>query len=131
MQRHKIGTYAGGVAGMNSICDLLQIGIDPDSKFREYAEVVGTDLTGAPVEAGFPTATWTWDVMPQADFDRLLGLVSNGASAQVTIRTRNNSGASGFDFDNYTAVMQRPKAGIRDGLVLRNVTVDFSMLVAV
>lgn len=131
MQRHKIGTYAGGVAAMKSICDLLEVGIDPQSTFKEYSETVGNDLTGAPIEAGFPTASWTWDVMPQKDFDRLLGLVSNGASAQVIIRTRNNSGTSGYDFDNFSAIMNRPKAGIRDGLVLKNITVDFSMLVAI
>lgn len=131
MQRHLIGTQAGGVAAMKSICNLLEIGIDPISTFQEFTETVGVDLNGAPIEAGFATAQWTWEIMPQKDFDRLLGLVSNGASADVTIRTRNNSGASGFDFSNYTAIMQRPKVGTRAGLLMRNITVEFTTLVVV
>lgn len=131
MQRHKVGTQAGGVAGMKDICSLLNIGIDPISTFLEYTEIVGLDLNNAPIEAGFSVAKWTWEVMPQKDFDYLLNLVSNGASAEVTIRTRNNSGASGFDFSDYTAVMQRPKAAAREGIVLKNISIDFVRLVVV
>lgn len=119
------------MAGTKSICNFLTIGIDPISTFQEFTDKVGVDLNGAPIEAGFATAIWTWDVMPQQDFDYLLGLVSNGSSAEVTIRTRNNSGASGFDFADYTAIMQRPKAATRIGIVLKNITVEFVTLVLI
>lgn len=129
MQRHRIGTYAGGVAGMKSICDLLQIGIDPQSSF--YAEIVGSDLNGAPIEAGFPTATWAWEQMHQGDFNRLLAFIGATGSAAVYIRTRNNSGASGFDFTDYTAIMHRPQAASRVGLELSEITIEFVGLEAV
>ena len=126
-----MGTQAGGVAGMKDICSLLNIGIDPISTFLEYTEIVGLDLNNAPIEAGFSTAKWTWDIMPQKDFDYLLNLVSNGASAEVTIRTRNNSGASGYDFQNYSCIMQRPKSANREGLLIRNIVVEFTTLVLI
>lgn len=130
MQRHRLGTSAGGVAGMSDICSLLNIGSDPQSTFQEYTEIVGSDLTGAPIEAGFSIATWTWDRMHQADFDYLLNLASDSASASVYIRTRKNAGASGFDFGNYSAIMKRPKWTSRDGLTMNGVTVEFVSLVA-
>lgn len=128
MIRHKLGTYAGGVAGMLGICDVLSIHSDPDSTFKEYSSVVADDLNGKPIEAGFPTATWTWPVMPQADFDRLLDYLGGASSVSVYIRTRNNSGASGFDFANYLAVMRRPVAE-QEGLLRNRVVIEFTGLV--
>jgi len=126
MQRHKIGLYTGGVSGMKPICDILQIGIDPISTFQEYTDIVGVDLNGQPIEAGFATATWTWEIMPQSDFDRLLEF----ANARVVIRTRHNSGASGFDFGNYYAYCSRPTAEV-DGLIRRGVEMKFIALIPV
>lgn len=130
MQRAKIATQAQGVAGLQGICDVLDIGVDPVSTFQEYSEVVGNDLNGAPIEAGLPMASWQWDVMTQTDFQRLLNYVSSGTSAYVYIRTRNNTGQSGVDAANYLAVMARPAYEGREGLILRNVTVNFTALVA-
>lgn len=129
MQRHKIATQAQGVAGFKDMCTLLDVGVDPLSTFQEYSEVVGTDLTGAPIEAGLPQATWSWDVMTQTDFQRLLDYVSSGASAYVYIRTRNNTGASGLDFNNYLCVMARPQFSEREGLIVRGITVNFTAMV--
>lgn len=129
MQRHKLATQAQGVAGFKDMCTLLDIAIDPVSTFQEYSEVVGTDMTGAPIEAGLPMASWAWDVMTQTDFQRLLDYVSSGASAYVYIRTRNNTGESGLDCANYLAVMARPSFSEREGLLVRGVTINFTALV--
>lgn len=131
MERCKIGTQAGGVAGMKSICDLLSIGVDPITEFTEYSEVIGTDLNDAPIEAGFPRATWEWRVMPQSDFEHLNDFISSTGSNPVYICTRKNTGASGYDFANYLAVMRRPKTSGREGLLVRAVVLEFTMLVAV
>ena len=130
MQRHKIGTQAGGVAGMQDICTLLSVGVDPESDYQEYADVVGTDLNGAPIEAGFPQTSWRWSMMPQADFQYLLDFVASTGNGNVYIRTRKNSGASGFDFADYLAVVKRPKSGTRQGLLVRDVLLEFVMLEA-
>lgn len=129
MQRHKIGLYSSGVSAMESICDLLEIGADPITTFQEFAAAVGNDLNGQPIEAGLPVATWTWDVMPQKDFDRLLVF----ANQRVYIRTRNNSGASGFDFANYAGYCSRA-TGEPDPsypLARQNVSLSFVALVVV
>lgn len=129
MQRHMISMQVNGIAGLKGICEILDIGVDPISTFTEYSEVVGTDLTGAPIEAGLPQAAWSWDVMTQTDFQRLLDYTSSGASAYVYIRTRNNTGESGLDFANYLCVMARPQFSEREGLLVRGVTVNFTALV--
>lgn len=126
MERHKLGTAIGGVAGLKDICNLLDVGVDPTSTYLEYAEIPGPDLTGTPIEAGLPRATWTWPVMSQTDFNRLLAY-----RGDVCIHTRQNTGTSGYDFDNFTAVMGRPTAGSREGLLCRNVTCEFYALVAI
>lgn len=66
--------------------------------------------------------------MPQADFEYLLAFVNQA----VIIRTRNNSGASGFDFANYSGYANRPTADFsEENLLLRkNVSISFVNLVA-
>lgn len=129
MQRHKIALYASGVAGLKDICTLLNVGADPVSTFQEYAEIIGNDLNGQPIEAGLPQATWTWALMPQADFEYLLAFTN----AHVYIRTRNNSGASGFDFANYSCYASRPVGEFSEEtpLIRTNVSITFVALVAV
>lgn len=129
MQRHKIGLYASGVAGMKDICELLHIGADPISTFQEYTEIIGNDLNGQPIEAGLPQATWTWALMPQKDFEYLLDFTN----AHCYIRTRNNSGASGFDFDNYSCYASRPVGEFSEEtpLIRTNVSITFVALVVV
>src|SRR5512147_639952 len=104
--------------------DLLSIHQDPTSTFVEYAAVVGQDLDGRNIEAGFPRAEWTWRVMPQADFDTLLAY----ANTQVVIRTRTNAGAGGYDFANYSAYANRPTADVDEThpLVRHNVSISFT-----
>ena len=123
-----MGTYAGGVAATKPICELLNIGIDPESALTY--DVVGIDLDGKPIEGGFPSAVWRWEFMPQSDFQYLLDFIAATGSGNVTIRTKNQSGASGFDFSNYYAVMKRPTATY-EGLLRRDVVLEFTRLVVI
>ena len=123
-----MGTYAGGVAATKPICELLNIGIDPQSALTY--DVVGTDLDGKPIEAGFPSAVWRWAVMPQSDFQYLLDFIAATGSGNVTIRTKSQSGASGYDFSNYTAVMKRPTATY-EGMLRRDIVLEFVRLVVI
>lgn len=126
MERHQIATQSEGVSKLTDMCTLLAVHVDPVSTYLEYSESPGVDLTGTPIEAGLPRATWTWSVMSQADFEIL-----RGYQGDVYIHTRQNSGTSGYDFDTFTAVMSRPTAASRDGLLVHNVTCEFLALVAV
>lgn len=124
MQRFKIGSFAGGLAGMDDICNLLSIGADPTNNYKDYTDIVGQDLTTADIQAGFPTDTWTWTVMPQRDYDILLAL-----TGQVYIRTVKQTGASGRDATNYTAILHQPTFTRREGLVVYNVELQLTGLV--
>lgn len=113
---------------MKEICDLLDVSNDPISTFQEYSEVVSQDLTGANIEAGFPTATWHWEQMNQADFQRLLNFIGSTGSGNVYLHTRLNQGASGYTFRTYSAIMQRPIGGERQGQNVMDVNINFVML---
>lgn len=88
---------------------------------------------------GFPTASWTWEVLAQDQLNVLLGFFADDvdASVQVYISTYTDTGRSRATTD-YTAYMQRPvdgngkamvsKAG---GNIFENVTVSFTHLEAV
>lgn len=130
MNRHKIGTSAGGVAGMQFAQDLISTHEEPRSTPVEY-QAVGADLNGAPIEAGFGSTSWTWRVMPQSDFDTLLELQGDTPSASMYVRTAKRSGASGIDFANYSCIVARPVFGSRDGLLCYDVAISIGMMTAV
>lgn len=113
---------------MLEICNLLRVRVDPISTPVAFQEV-GTDLNGVPIEAGFGACTWTWDVLPQDDYDRLLELQGDVAGAPLYIHTSMKAGASGIEFNTYLAVAKRPAYENRDGLVCNNVTIEFQRLI--
>lgn len=99
-----------------------------ESFFQEFTEVVGQDGAGNPIEAGFPTAVWKWDLLTQAAFDELRNLCA-GASAAVYIRTRTNEGAPNYAYKIFAATMKRPRAGSQPGQLRKDVTIEFINLV--
>lgn len=130
MQRHKIGTYAGGVAGLQDICEIINLGIDPQSDPVNY-ESFGVDLDGKPIESGFGSTEWRWDVMSQADYEFLLSEQGDTTGTLMTIHTQKRNGASGIEFDNYYAIVGRPTFGRREGLVVYDVRIPMTRLVAI
>lgn len=130
MERHLIGTYAGGIAGMQAFCDILSAGIDPQSDPVSY-EVVGTDLTGAPIEAGFGSTELRWEILSQADYDLLLDLQGDVPGAAMYARAQKRNGASGIDFANYSVMAGRPVFDSRDYLNVRGVRIPLTMMVEI
>lgn len=107
MSRYQIATFAQGVAGLKDLCELVRE--EPQSTYQPYTEAVGSDLTGAPIEAGLPVAAWSWDWLSQDDIDQLQQYCS-GMSAQVYIRMPKDSGTRRVS-GTFLAVMHRPKLG--------------------
>lgn len=130
MKRHRIGTYAGGTAGMLFLSDMLSICEDPTADPVMYAQV-GVDLNGTPIEAGWGQTEWSWRVMPQSDFDRLLDLQGNTTGTTMYVRTQKRSGASGIDFANYSAMVGRPAFGSRAELLCYDVRIPITMMLEV
>jgi len=65
----QLATLAQGVAGLRDVTELIEGGVTPmPHTYQAYSEIVGTDLTGAPIKAGLPKATWRWDWLSRADY---------------------------------------------------------------
>ena len=122
------------------LLELQHRGVDaPDSwTFSRYS-VVRIAGTGQPKSYGFPTASWSWEVLDQASLNRLLGFfdADTDASVQLYITTYTDTGGRQETAD-YTAYMHRPVDGEgksvyprSGGRVLQNVTVTFTHLEAV
>ncbi len=85
---------------------------------------------------GYPSATWTWELLSQIQLNALLAFFSadTDASVEVDIRTPTERGARVGTTD-YTAIMHRPIAGdnkemIKDSVspVWTEVTMRFTRL---
>ena len=109
--------------------------IDPyPNEFLEAAEMVGYSGTGRPVELGFPTATWTFDVpLTPAEWKQLMDFTGAAAYATVWIRTRTNQmQASGeYEYLNYSCIMERPTGETVPPYRYENVSIKFTRLVLV
>jgi len=125
MERHKLGTSLGT---LKPICELIRVGKDPVSTPVIF-QTVGTDLNGIPIEAGFGSAVWTWDTLPQEDYDFLLELQGDVPGVAMEVYTSKRSGASGIDFDNFACIMGRPVMESREGLICRNVKIEFTRMI--
>lgn len=94
-------------------------------------EPIGTDLNGLPIEAGFGSTVWSWDYMPQEDYQFLLDKQGDVTGVAMTIYTQKRNGASGIEFDNYSCIMARPVFERREGLVCYGVSIAFMSLLAI
>lgn len=111
---------------------------EPDMwTYVPYA-ITRTSGTGEMRGYGFPSATWTWEVLAQDQLNVFLGFFSaaSDASVQVYISTYTEVGRSRTTTD-YTAYMQRPVDGEgkamyprSSGKVWENVTISFTHLEA-
>lgn len=110
--------------------------IDPHpNTFKEAAEMVGYSGTGRPVELGFASCEWTWDVpLSAVEWRQLMDFTGSAAYATVYIRTRTNQIQAGDDFyeyKNYSAVMMRPTGTSRAKYRYEDVKVEFKRLVEI
>ncbi len=124
MERHQLGPYAGGVAGMKPLCGILASGQEPQSTPVTYDEI-GVDLTGVPIEAGLGHTTLEWvEPLPQSDYQFLLDLQGDAPGARLYARAQERHGASGIDFANYLVVAKRPTFERRDQLYCYGVQME-------
>ena len=123
-------------AGLRFLHDL---GIEaPDSWAYSAFSVARLAGTGQLKSYGFPTASWSWQVMDQASLNTLLGFfdANSDASVSVYISTYTDVGDRQQTAD-YSAYMRRPVDGEgksvypnSGGRALQNVTVQFTHLEA-
>jgi hypothetical protein len=127
---YEIGTVAAGVAGMTNVESLTTTCkcVPPRGKAVERFSVYRTAADGTVYGDGYPKTEWTFDVIEQAQLDKLLEFVGSAQSARVLIRTRDDDGT----YTPYEAVMHRPTP--RDTMQARfngrwgPVTIRFTML---
>lgn len=126
-------------ASLAALLELHYRGIEaPDSWTYSGYSIARTTGTGARKSYGFPSASWSWEVMDQASLDKFLSFFSaaTDASVQVYITTYIDTGAKQATAD-YTAYMLRPTDGEgkslypgSGGRVMQDVTISFTHLEA-
>jgi hypothetical protein len=126
MDEYAIASFADGVDGLTALTELLTVtGAPPNpAPFTPYQQNVGSDLNGAPIWAGLPSARWEWTALPRTDFETLLNFCPNG-SALVFISTRRNDGT----FANFLALMKQPIADAPSLSLRKNVAIEFVNLI--
>ena len=110
--------------------------IDPHPNiFKESAEMVGYSGTGRPVEAGFPSAEWSWDVpLSPVEWGQLMDFTGAAAYATVYIRTRTNQIQAADDFyeyKNYSAIAERITGESTPSYRFTDVRMKFTRLVEI
>jgi len=123
----KIGTLAGGVAGMTNL-ESLTAPVDPPRWFFYPGSERVVLASGLVRDVGYPRAEWHWDEFIPRVQRHQLRTFCTGASVEVYIRTKTNDDASDSgeeeDYANYKAVMVWPEgeevdAGRRTGFVIQ------------
>lgn len=108
----------------------------PDSWTYAPYSVVRVTGAGSTKSFGFPSASWSWQVLDQASFNTLMNFFATDldASVSIYISTYTDVGRRQETTD-YTAYMQRPVDGEGKSLfpqsagkALRDVTLQFTHL---
>lgn len=126
---YRIGTYAGGLGGLQYLDDDLGLSVVPfPSPFNHWSRVydVGNSQTYGD---GFPVVEWRFLWMTMSDMAILLGYIGAGVqSKQVSMSTKDDLDSWG----NYTAYLHRPtyprQGDRRPGRYWRSVLFRFTML---
>jgi len=125
---YRLGTYAGGVAGLAYLEDLGLSVLPFPSPFNPWSTVYPV-ANGASYGDGFPTVEWRFQVLTMTEMAVLLGyIVSGSQSKQISMSTKNDLDVWG----NYSAYMHRPSypqgGDRRPGKYWRAVTFRFTQL---
>ena len=126
---YAVATTLAELTGMTE----SNLSIEPfPTEFLEGQEA-GVSGTGNPIELGFASAVWTYDVpITASEFNELISFVGNAKYAAVFIRTRKNTinTADGeYNYANFSAVMWRPVGSPRPPFRFSDVTAKFTRLV--
>lgn len=130
-----IGALADGVDGMTLIDTLLYDAgklVEPDHAFSEYGTVFEL-ANGGRRGAGFPTCTWHWSTLNEAQL-RALRTICPGASADVYVRVPcNDTDLYGLVWHTYQAKMlwMSGERGKQPGSRVLDIEIRFRMMVEV
>jgi hypothetical protein len=120
LYEYEIGATYGGMANVESLTTPLPA---PRHTFNEFSQSVEL-ASGGVRGAGWPVATWSWDVLDQDQWDQLIAFCS-GQSADVYIQTRKRDGS----YQVYTATMVRPGQVSKDCGRVLGLAIEFRNLV--
>lgn len=126
---YRIGTYAAGVAGLQSLDDDLGLSVVPfPTPFRPWSAIYPV-ANGATYGDGFPEVDWMFAWLKMSDMAILLGYIGAGnQSTQVSISTKTDLDV----WTDYSAYMHRPEypsgGDRRPGKYWRNITFRFTQL---
>lgn len=122
--QYMIGTTQAGMANLENLASPVH---PPKSAFIPYTSpfnLADGNIRGG----GWATATWTWNIIQQAERDSLR-VFCPGASANVYIHTRCND--SSDSYKTYQAVMIWPQEEAKDARRRVPFTIQFRALVEV
>jgi len=124
IQQYMIGSTLETMTNLESLNPPVH---PPKSAFVPYS--VPLDLGDGRVRgAGWSSATWTWNVIRQAERDKLRGYCS-GASAAVYIKTRCNDSSDLYKI--YQCQMIWPQEEARDASRRTSFVIQFRALIEV
>lgn len=90
--------------------------------------IAGITLNGQPVYQGYPSMTWTWEVLTMADYATLLGIYN---SLETAGSTRTQIQFHDPETNSYVVkwvTCERPVVSARFTLLVRNVTMHFTRI---
>jgi len=124
---YRLGTYAGGVGGLQYLEDLVDV-IPYPTPFSHWSKIYPVG-NGQEYGDGYPTCEWRFKWMTMTDMAVFLGYIGAGnQSTQVSLSTKDDLDS----FNDYSAYMHRPdypRGGDRaPGKYWKNVTFRFTML---
>ena len=124
----RIGTYAGGIGGLQYLEDLGLTVLPFPAPFNHWSQVYDAG-NGQSYGDGFPTCEWRFQHLTMTEMAVLLAYIGAGnQSTQVCISTKDDTDT----FDDYSAYMHRPtypRGGDRvPGRYWRAVTFRFTTL---
>lgn len=100
LYEYEIGTTYGGMANVESLTTPLSA---PRATAPDYSQPIEL-ASGGVRGGGWLTATWSWDVLTQDEYDQMRSFCS-GKSASVYIKTRKDD----YTYQVYTAEMVWPE----------------------
>lgn len=125
---YRLGTYAGGVGGLQYLEDLGFTTLPFPSPYKPWSAVY-TVANGATYGDGLPYCEWRFSRLTKAEMDILLGYIGAGnQSALVCLSTKDDTD-TWLDLSGYAHRPNYPNEGDRrPGRLWRNVVFKFTQL---
>ncbi len=125
---YAIASTPAGLTGMSN----SNLPLQPFPNTFAEGEIVGISGTSKQIEAGFPSASWTFDTPITAELWKLLrDFVGSNATVEVYIRTRTNviEADGSLEYANFSCVMNRPTGEVVPPYRFDKFKVEFKRLI--